>query len=53
MVSSIGGVRFDVDEAIDDLVDLSIDEPQLKGVIFEEEVEYMQEIDLENIEEEC
>ncbi|XP_016495626.2 uncharacterized protein LOC107814692 [Nicotiana tabacum] len=49
----VGGDRFDVDEATNDLLDLSIDEPQLEGVIFEEEIEDVQEIDLENIEEEC
>jgi len=50
---ALGGDRFDVDEATNDLLDLSIDEPQLEGVIFEEEIEDVQEIDLENIEEEC
>ncbi|XP_070046009.1 uncharacterized protein [Nicotiana tomentosiformis] len=49
----VGGDRFDVDEATNDLLDLLIDEPQLEGVIFEEEIEDVQEIDLENIEEEC
>nr|XP_016451072.1 PREDICTED: uncharacterized protein LOC107775806 [Nicotiana tabacum] len=49
----VGGDRFDVDEATNDLLDLSIDEPQLEGVIFEEEIEDVQEVGLENIEEEC
>lgn len=33
----LGGDHFNIDESINDLVELSIDEPQL-GVLFENEV---------------
>nr|XP_009608487.1 uncharacterized protein LOC104102476 [Nicotiana tomentosiformis] len=47
----LGGDYFNIDESINDLVELSIDEPQLEGVFFEEEVQDLQEVDIEEIEE--
>ncbi|PHT97269.1 hypothetical protein BC332_33804 [Capsicum chinense] len=34
----VGGDHFNIDESINELVELSIDEPQLEGVFFENEV---------------
>ncbi|KAH0773784.1 hypothetical protein KY290_010921 [Solanum tuberosum] len=46
----VGGDRFDIDETTNDLTELSIDEPQIEGVIFEEEFEEVEE-DVEDVEE--
>ncbi|KAH0709599.1 hypothetical protein KY284_011026 [Solanum tuberosum] len=47
------GDRFDIDETTNDLTELSIDEPQIEGVIFEEEFEDLEEVeeDVEDVEE--
>ncbi|KAG5584582.1 hypothetical protein H5410_045016 [Solanum commersonii] len=37
--------RFDIDETTNDLTELSIDEPQIEGVIFEEEFEDLEEVE--------
>ncbi|KAG5609710.1 hypothetical protein H5410_020991 [Solanum commersonii] len=42
--------QFDIDETTNDLTELSIDEPQIEGVIFEEEFEDLEEVE-ENLEE--
>nr|XP_009600221.1 uncharacterized protein LOC104095736 [Nicotiana tomentosiformis] len=47
----LGGDYFNIDESINDLVEFTIDEPQLEGVFFEEEVQDLQEVDIEEIEE--
>uniref|UniRef100_M1DUZ6 Uncharacterized protein n=1 Tax=Solanum tuberosum TaxID=4113 RepID=M1DUZ6_SOLTU len=44
------GDRFDIDETTNDLTELSIDEPQIEGVIFEEEFEDLEEVE-EDVEE--
>ncbi|PHT40514.1 hypothetical protein CQW23_19368 [Capsicum baccatum] len=47
-----GGDHFNIDESVNELVELSIDEPQLEGVFFENEVENLEEDDsMEEIEE--
>lgn len=46
----VGGDRFDIDEITNDLTELSIDDPQIEGVIFEEEFEDLEE-DVEDVEE--
>ncbi|XP_049369458.1 uncharacterized protein LOC125834347 [Solanum verrucosum] len=46
----VGGDRFDIDETTNDLTELSIDEPQFEGVIFEEEFEDLEEVE-EDVEE--
>ncbi|KAF3613701.1 hypothetical protein FXO38_36103 [Capsicum annuum] len=47
-----GGEYFNIDESINELVELSIGEPQLEGVFFENEVENLEEDDnMEEIEE--
>ncbi|XP_049385811.1 uncharacterized protein LOC125849902 isoform X2 [Solanum stenotomum] len=46
----VGGDRFDIDETTNDLTELSIDEPQIEGVIFEEEFEDLEEVE-EDVEE--
>ncbi|KAK6791464.1 hypothetical protein RDI58_010545 [Solanum bulbocastanum] len=47
------GDRFDIDKTTNDLTELSIDEPQIEGVIFEEEFEDLEEVeeDVEYVEE--
>uniref|UniRef100_A0A3Q7G8W1 Uncharacterized protein n=1 Tax=Solanum lycopersicum TaxID=4081 RepID=A0A3Q7G8W1_SOLLC len=44
------GDRFDIDETTNDLTELSIDDPQIEGVIFEEEFEDLEEVE-EDVEE--
>ncbi|XP_049391466.1 uncharacterized protein LOC125855822 [Solanum stenotomum] len=39
------GDRFDIDETTNDLTELSIDEPQIEGVLFEEEFEDLEEVE--------
>ncbi|KAH0662039.1 hypothetical protein KY284_026970 [Solanum tuberosum] len=46
----VGGDQFDIDETTNDLTELSIDEPQIEGVIFEEEFEDLEEVE-EDVEE--
>ncbi|KAF3668928.1 putative prolyl endopeptidase-like [Capsicum annuum] len=48
----LGGDHFNIDESINELVELSIDERQLEGVFFENEVENLEKNDnMEEIEE--
>ncbi|KAF3618071.1 Pleiotropic drug resistance protein 3 [Capsicum annuum] len=49
---TVSGDHFNIDESVNELVELSIDEPQLEGVFFENEVENLEEDDnMEEIEE--
>lgn len=47
----LGRDHFNIDESINDLVELSIDKPQLEGVFFENEVDDSEEKELKEIEE--
>ncbi|CAN4112721.1 unnamed protein product [Withania somnifera] len=41
----ISGDHFDIDETTNGLIELSIDEPQLEEVVFEEEFEDLEEVE--------
>ncbi|KAM3216215.1 hypothetical protein P3L10_025656 [Capsicum annuum] len=41
----VGGDQFEVEDTINNLIELSINEPQLEGVVFDEEFEDLEEVE--------